>query len=221
MLQRSRLDLTCLVVTSPCWLVATIVVTLWIKVASPGPIFYRQVRVGYRGRHFTILKFRSMVANVETHSHEQHLVRLMNADCPMRKLDSSGDPRLIPGGRILRALGLDELPQIVNVIRGEMSLVGPRPCTPHEFEHYKPWQRQRVNAPPGLTGLWQVSGKNRTTFNEMIKLDLLYRRKMSPWMDLVIILKTVPALLVQAADGRRGLNVIRLPDNGVVARETT
>ena len=89
------------------------------------------------------------------------------------------------GARILRALGLDELPQLFNVIRGEMSLVGPRPCTPHEFERYHPAQKERVNAPPGLTGYWQVNGKNKTTFSQMIAIDLLYAEKMSVWMDIV------------------------------------
>jgi lipopolysaccharide/colanic/teichoic acid biosynthesis glycosyltransferase len=115
----------------------------------------------------------------------------------MRKLDVSGDPRIIPGGRILRASGLDELPQLFNVLRGEMSLVGPRPCTPYEFQRYKRWQRERVNALPGLTGYWQVNGKNKTTFTEMIRMDIWYTRNLSPLTDLAIIFKTPPAIMVQ------------------------
>ena len=121
-----------------------------------------------------ILKFRTMHVNAETKSHEGYFEKLMQADCPMTKLDICGDARLIRGGRILRALGLDELPQIFNVVRGEMSLVGPRPCTPHEFERYLPEQKQRVNAPPGLTGYWQVNGKNKTSFSQMISMDIYY-----------------------------------------------
>ena len=129
--------------------------------------------------------------------------RLMQEDCPMTKLDAAGDPRLIAGGRFLRASGLDELPQIFNVLRGEMSLVGPRPCLPHEFERYGAWQQERVNAPPGLTGFWQVNGKNKTTFNEMVAMDIFYARKMSLGLDLRIILKTIPALIEQTLEGRR------------------
>src|SRR5207244_11003909 len=143
------------------------------------------------GKRFMIFKFRSMKVNAEAQSHQQHLESLMRANSPMTKLDASGDLRLIAGGRIMRAGGLDELPQIFNVLGGEMSLVGPRPCFPHEFERYEPWQRARVNAPPGLTGYWQVNGKNRTTFSEMIEMDILYSKKMSVWLDLTIMLKKV------------------------------
>jgi lipopolysaccharide/colanic/teichoic acid biosynthesis glycosyltransferase len=126
----------------------------------------------------------------------------MNSDKPMMKMDSHGDPRIIPFGRLLRASGLDELPQLINVLRGEMSLVGPRPCVSYEYENYLPWQRERFNTAPGLTGLWQVSGKNRTTFTEMIQLDIKYARSKTLWMDLKIILKTVPALMVQMWETR-------------------
>jgi lipopolysaccharide/colanic/teichoic acid biosynthesis glycosyltransferase len=120
----------------------------------------------------------------------------------MTKLDERKDPRLVPFGSILRATGLDELPQLINVLRGEMSIVGPRPCIPYEFEHYAPRHRQRLNAVPGLTGLWQVSGKNRTTFNQMVELDIEYATRSSLALDLKIILKTLPALQRQCADLR-------------------
>jgi hypothetical protein len=110
------------------------------------------------------------------------------------------DPRLIPLGGLLRATGMDELPQLLNVARGEMSLVGPRPCTSYEFENYQPWQLERFNGLPGLTGLWQVSGKNKTTFTEMVKLDINYVRTASPWLDSRIILKTFPTLINQVLD---------------------
>jgi exopolysaccharide production protein ExoY len=199
---KTILDLTCILLSIPLWLPLALFLALWIKLASPGPVFFRQERVGHRGKRFMILKFRTMKVNVETRTHERHLEQLIKADAPMTKLDAAGDPRIIPGGRFLRATGLDELPQLFNVLRGEMSLVGPRPCTPHEFKSYKVWQRERVNARPGLTGFWQVNGKNRTTFTEMIKLDIFYTKKMSLWLDLTIMLKTLPALITQVIDSR-------------------
>jgi lipopolysaccharide/colanic/teichoic acid biosynthesis glycosyltransferase len=138
-----------------------------------------------------------MKMNVETDLHEKHTQGLIEADAPMTKLDVLGDPRIIPGGRLLRALGIDELPQLLNVVRGEMSLVGPRPCLPCEWEKLQDWQRERYNVAPGLTGKWQVSGKNRTTFAQMIKLDIWYTRNVSLLVDLEIMLKTVPAILGQ------------------------
>jgi lipopolysaccharide/colanic/teichoic acid biosynthesis glycosyltransferase len=143
-----------------------------------------------------------MAVNVETQSHELHLRQLIASNTPMTKLDACGDPRIILGGRILRAMGLDELPQIFNVLRREMSLVGPRPCTVNEFECYKTWQKQRLDALPGLTGYWQVNGKNKTTFSEMIEMDIRYARDLSLRLDLSILLKTVPAVLTQVLESR-------------------
>jgi lipopolysaccharide/colanic/teichoic acid biosynthesis glycosyltransferase len=190
-------DLTFVMLSSPCWLPLMILLAMGIKLIDSGPLLFRQERVGFRGRRFICLKFRSMKVNVETRSHEGLLDRIIETGCPMTKLDAVGDPRLIPYGRIFRASGLDEIPQILNIIRGEMSIVGPRPCTPYEFEKLEPAQRQRVSVPPGLTGYWQVNGKNKTTFNEMIALDLFYAKHMSLWMDLRIMAKTIPALLSQ------------------------
>src|SRR6201982_3226713 len=127
----------------------------------------------------------------------------MEVDRPMTKLDAYGDPRLAPFGRFLRASGLDELPQIFNVVWGEMSLVGPRPCTPNEFANYEPWQRERVNALPGLTGHWQVNGKNKTTFNEMIMMDLFYLENMSILLDLKIILKNAAVIAGQLLESQQ------------------
>ncbi|MDQ6940595.1 MAG: sugar transferase [Verrucomicrobiota bacterium] len=186
---------------APLWLPLILLITIAVRLSSSGPIFYRQERVGYAGRRFMIYKFRSMKVNAETNVHEAHLERLMRDSVPMAKLDGAGDPRILPWGRILRATGLDELPQIFNVLRGEMSLVGPRPCTVHEFARYAPWQRARVNALPGLTGYWQVNGKNKTTFNEMIEMDIFYGKNLSLGLDLKIVLQTIPALLDQTMEG--------------------
>jgi len=182
-----------------------------IKVTSAGPVFYRQERVGHRGRRFMLFKFRTMKVNVDTRVHESYLERLMATDCPMTKLDMQGDPRLIRCGKFLRAAALDELPQIFNVLRGEMSLVGARPCTVREFEHYQPWQRERVNGPPGLTGYWQVNGKNKTTFSEMIEMDIFYAGKMSVWLDLTIIFRTLPALISQVREASGSREMARTP----------
>jgi lipopolysaccharide/colanic/teichoic acid biosynthesis glycosyltransferase len=196
------LDLGCIFLTLPFWLPLMILVMLWIRIASSGPVFYRQERVGHRRNCFMIFKFRTMHVNAETRTHEEYFAYLMRVDCPMTKLDEEGDSRLIPGGRFLRASGLDELPQIFNVLRGEMSLVGPRPCLPNEFQRYEAWHQRRVNVLPGLTGYWQVNGKNKTTFNEMIAMDIFYAHNMSLWVDLTIMLKTIPALMGQALEPR-------------------
>jgi exopolysaccharide production protein ExoY len=196
------LDVTCIVVTLPCWLIVFLAIAIWIKLVSPGPVLFCQRRLGYGAKPFTIFKFRTMDINVETRSHEVYLHHLISSDRPMTKLDASGDPRIIFGGRILRALGLDELPQLFNVLRKEMSLVGPRPCTPNEFELYKSWQLERFNAVPGLTGYWQVNGKNKTTFRQMIEMDIYYSRSASFLLDLVILLKTIPAIVGQVIESR-------------------
>lgn len=145
-----------------------------------------------------------MKLSAETRTHEHYFEELMRCDCPMTKLDTVGDSRLAPFGRILRASGLDELPQIFNVLCGEMSLVGPRPCLPNEFANYEPWQRERVNTLPGLTGYWQVNGKNKTTFNQMMAMDLFYLQNMSFLLDLKIMLKTVGALAEQLFESHQG-----------------
>jgi lipopolysaccharide/colanic/teichoic acid biosynthesis glycosyltransferase len=193
-------DVTCILLTLPVWLPLLLLVMAWIKLVSPGTIFYRQERVGYRGGIFQIFKFRTMHVNAETRSHEEYFARLMTTDCPMTKLDRMDDARLIRCGRLLRATGLDELPQLFNVLRGEMSLVGPRPCLPNEFQRYNSMQRQRVNAPPGLTGYWQVNGKNKTTFSEMIAMDMFYCEHMSVWLDIWILARTAPALITQTLE---------------------
>jgi lipopolysaccharide/colanic/teichoic acid biosynthesis glycosyltransferase len=199
---KRMLDVSLIVLALPLFLPITVVIALIIRITSTGPILFQQERVGYRGQRFMILKFRTMYCGAETVSHQGYLQHLMDSDAPMIKLDSSGDARIIPLGKLLRAAGLDELPQLFNVLNGEMSLVGPRPCLPYEAEQYLPWQRERFNAAPGLTGLWQVNGKNRTTFTRMIQLDIEYARSKSLWLDLKVLCKTFPALLVQIGDLR-------------------
>ena len=144
-----------------------------------------------------------MFVDADTTTHQGHLHHLMNSNTPMMKMDSRGDLRIIPFDLFLRASGLDELPQLLNVLRGEMSLVGPRPCMPYEYDNYLPWQKERFGTVPGLTGLWQVSGKNKTTFVEMIQLDIKYAKSKTLWWDLKIILMTVPALIVQMLESRQ------------------
>jgi lipopolysaccharide/colanic/teichoic acid biosynthesis glycosyltransferase len=206
---KAPFDAICVLLALPFWLPLMLLLMLLTRIASPGPIFYRQKRVGLGGTHFFIWKFRTMKVSAETQSHESYFEQLMRSDCAMTKLDSQGDPRLTPFGRILRASGLDELPQIFNVLSGEMSLVGPRPCLPNEFAKYEPWQRERVNALPGLTGYWQVNGKNRTTFNEMIRMDLFYLDHMSFLLDLQIVLKTGATIAREVVESQQAARRIR------------
>lgn len=197
-------DLACCMLALPFLILCALIMTLVTKLTSPGPVIFRQERVGYKGRRFKIYKFRSMHVNVDPSRHEKHFKNLVGTNAPMVKLDTQGDAWLIPGGWLLRASGLDELPQIINILRGEMSLIGPRPCLPSEAELYQPWQRERFNTLPGLTGLWQVSGKNRTTFDEMVRLDIRYAQTCSWGLDLKIMALTLPALLVQIYDTKIG-----------------
>lgn len=176
----------------------------WIKIVSPGPIFFTQERIGCSGRKFTCWKFRTMKQNAETGSHNEYVKSLIkgnadgenDSDVPMVKLDDH-DPRIIPLGKVIRNSGFDELPQLFNVLKGDMSLVGPRPCLPYEYEEYSLWHARRCDAIPGLTGLWQVSGKNQTSFKEMMRLDINYSRRRSFWLDVKILLMTVPTIIGQ------------------------
>lgn len=199
---KRALDIFLIVLALPLLLPLMAVISAIIWIVSPGPILFRQERVGFLGRRFLCLKFRTMFVGADTGVHQGHLKQLLTSDVPMVKMDAKGDPRVIPMGRILRSTGLDELPQLINVLLGDMSLVGPRPCLPYEYAEYLPWQKERFNAMPGLTGLWQVSGKNRTTFVEMIQLDIKYARIQNPWLDLQIIFKTIPALVTQVRENR-------------------
>ena len=208
---KRRLDVALVLLLLPFLLPLMIFIGLLIRLVSKGPILFKQERIGHRGEKFMCLKFRTMFVGSETASHQGYLHHLMKSDKPMIKLDTQGDSRIIPFGVLLRSSGLDELPQLVNVLRGDMSLVGPRPCLAYEYENYLPWQRERFNTLPGLTGLWQVSGKNSTTFAEMMHLDITYAREKSLWLDLWIILKTAPAILDQVRGARKTKSAKPLP----------
>jgi exopolysaccharide production protein ExoY len=197
---KRAIDLTLCVLALPLLCLVCAVMAVILRITSPGPVLFRQERVGYKGSRFMCYKFRTMALGSETKSHQAYYESLLSSKTAMVKLDSKGDSRLIAGGWLLRATGLDELPQIINVFRRDMCIVGPRPCLPYEFEKYELWQRERFNSMPGLTGLWQVSGKNRTTFDEMVRLDVRYSETCTLSLDLRIILMTLPALLVQVAD---------------------
>src|SRR5271157_1982930 len=198
------LDVTCIVLAFPVLVPLGVLIAVFIKLVSPGPAFFRQQRIGIFGKGFMCLKFRTMKINADTTVHQTHLKHLITSNRPTKKLDYGGDNRLIFGGLVLRSLGVDELPQLINILRGEMSLVGPRPCTPYEFELYLPRHKRRCEVPPGLTGLWQISGKNKTTFEEQINLDLYYVENRSLWLDLKIIALTLPAILVLVWEMKTG-----------------
>jgi lipopolysaccharide/colanic/teichoic acid biosynthesis glycosyltransferase len=179
-----------------------VVCALLVALDSPGPVLYRQERVGEGGRRFAFLKFRSMHVNVDSQVHAAY-TRDFIAGTAARRSDGEkqlfkllNDPRVTRVGYWLRRFSLDELPQLWNVVRGDMSLVGPRPPVPYEVEHYLPAHMERLLVKPGITGLWQVSGRNKTTFEEMVALDVEYIRERSLRLDALILLKTVPVALL-------------------------
>ncbi len=179
-------SLCLLLLLSP--LMATI--AFLIKITSPGPVFFKQTRLGLNGRKFTIYKFRTMVQNAE--AAKEDLQFLNEEDGPAFKIES--DPRITKFGKFLRKTSLDELPQLFNVLKGEMSLVGPRPPLPEEVDLYQPWQRRRLAMKPGLTCLWQVYARNRVDFNTWMKLDLMYIDNWSYFLDVKLIIKTIPVI---------------------------
>ena len=181
-------------------------IALGIKLYSPGPVLFRQPRVGKDGRVFTCFKFRSMRHGVDPARHREHVARqILENGKPAAVAGASlklrNDPRITGLGQILRRSSLDELPQIWNVLRGEMSFVGPRPPIPYEVELYQDWHKGRFAALPGITGFWQVEGRNRVSFDEMVRMDIYYIRQMSLWFDLLIILKTPMAMLIGKGAG--------------------
>jgi lipopolysaccharide/colanic/teichoic acid biosynthesis glycosyltransferase len=167
------------------------VVAVLIKLESRGPVFYRSCRIGRNGRPFVFLKFRSMFDGADRQ--RKQLTHLNEVDGPVFKI--SRDPRVTTIGRLLRVTSLDEIPQFLNVLMGEMSLVGPRPPIPEEVEQYEPWQLRRLDVKPGITCLWQISGRSTLSFREWMRLDLEYIKHRSFWLDLRILIRTIPAVL--------------------------
>jgi lipopolysaccharide/colanic/teichoic acid biosynthesis glycosyltransferase len=166
-------------------------IALTIKLNSPGPVFFRQERMGKGGQPFTLYKFRSMTLGAEE---QKELLRDLNqADGPIFKIKE--DPRVTRVGRWLRRFSLDELPQFYNVLRGDMSLIGPRPPLPEEVAQYQPWHMRRLEIAPGITGLWQISGRSELPFDEMALLDIYYVEQWSPALDLKILLRTIPSVI--------------------------
>lgn len=188
------------VVLAPLWIAAAVAV----KIGSPGPFLFRQERVGMDGRIFLCYKFRTMQAGADETAHrqayEQNIAGTAVGDKGVYG-KVKDDPRVTRTGKWLRRSSLDELPQMLNVLKGDMSIVGPRPPIPYEVEQYEGWHRKRLDMKPGITGLWQVSGRSRLTFEEMVKIDLYYIENWSLWLDLKIIILTLPAVL--RGDGAR------------------
>jgi exopolysaccharide biosynthesis polyprenyl glycosylphosphotransferase len=188
--------ITALLIFSPFFLI----IPLLIKLSSKGPVLFRQERVGQFGKRFTFLKFRSMYTDCDHGIHKEYVRKLI---CEKKSYDTGtddtqnriykikDDPRITPVGIFLRKTSLDELPQFLNVLKGEMSLVGPRPPIPYELENYDIWHRRRLlEIKPGITGLWQVNGRSRTSFDEMVRLDVRYIKERSLWLDIKILLRT-------------------------------
>jgi len=182
-----------------------LLIAIAIKVSSRGPVFFRQPRVGQYGAPFVFLKFRSMYTGNDGSVHEEYVKQLIAGQADRKPANGNGegvykltnDPRVTSVGRFLRRTSLDELPQFVNVLKGEMSLVGPRPALAYEVEAYDIWHRRRVlEARPGITGLWQVNGRSRVKFDEMVRLDLRYARTCSPWLDMKILARTPRAVFL-------------------------
>jgi lipopolysaccharide/colanic/teichoic acid biosynthesis glycosyltransferase len=180
-----------------------LLIAIAVKLSSEGPVLFRQKRVGHLGKQFTFLKFRSMQVSAESEIHEQYVTKLIAGNLRIPEdgvFKIQKDPRVTLVGRFLRETSLDELPQFWNVLTGEMSLVGPRPPLLYEVAVYDIWHRRRLlEAKPGLTGLWQVTGRSRTCFDDMVRLDLHYTRSSSLWLDLKILLHTPGAVV--AGDG--------------------
>jgi len=196
------LDVLITLLFLPMLCLVMLIVALIIRLDSEGPVFYRQKRVGQDGVEFDMLKFRSMHINNDDAIHREAVKRYMNGD---RLSDHSGavstlyklvdDPRVTRVGRFIRKLSIDEFPQFFNVLRGEMSLVGPRPPLPYEVEEYRSRDSLRLCGKPGITGYWQVYGRSRVTFDQMVEMDIAYLQKQSIWQDLKLIVLTIPVVI--------------------------
>lgn len=190
-----------LVLASPLLLA----IALAIKLDSGGPVLLRQTRIGRRGRRFTCYKFRTMVPNASPELHRQYMISFIHNRLPAsgeeardaRVFKLVNDPRITRVGRILRSTSLDELPQLLNVLRGDMSLVGPRPALQYEVDEYEAWHRGRLDLLPGITGWWQVYGRSGVSFDQMVRMDLEYIARQSLALDIKLILLTVPVVLLR------------------------
>ena len=195
------LDIAFTLLITPFILVVGVVIAICIKLDSKGPIFFRQKRVGQDGATFEMLKFRSMYVNSDERAHREKIIKYMNGE----KLNHDGksdmsykdvrDPRITRIGRFIRKTSLDEIPQFWNVLCGQMSLVGPRPPLPYEAEMYSPHEWLRMAGKPGLTGFWQVYGRSRVTFHDMVEMDIEYLEEQSLWQDIKLIVLTVPVMV--------------------------
>jgi lipopolysaccharide/colanic/teichoic acid biosynthesis glycosyltransferase len=177
-------------------------IALAIKITSKGPVFYKPLAIGRNGQPFTMYKFRSMYVDQDADIHKNFVVKLIKGEIGEKGIDGqtlkiTDDPRVTPIGKILRKFSLDELPQLINVLKGEMSLVGPRPCLPYEWEEYEEWYKKRVAVRPGITGIWQVSGRSEVAFEDMILLDLYYIYNRSIMLDLHALYETIYVVLRQ------------------------
>jgi len=177
-----------------------LLIAVAVRLDSPGPVIFRQLRLGRNQRPFVMLKFRTMWRDADDRLHREAVHKTANGirtELPNGKkvYKSLDDPRITRLGKVLRATGLDELPQIVNVLRGEMSLVGPRPAVPYELPYYKPWHHNRFAVRPGITGLWQVKRSHSTDFDDMMRLDVEYTASCSVWEDLKLMALTIPSIV--------------------------
>jgi lipopolysaccharide/colanic/teichoic acid biosynthesis glycosyltransferase len=181
------------------------IIALAIKATSKGPVFFKQQRIGQYGKRFTFLKFRSMHIGNDPSIHQKYVTKLIAGQAERKPSNGNGDgvykltndERVTRVGALLRRTSFDELPQFLNVLTGDMSLVGPRPAIPYEVAAYKTWHRRRLlEVKPGITGLWQVNGRSRVKFDDMVRLDLQYARNWSPWMDIKILLRTPGAVVL-------------------------
>jgi len=177
-----------------------LLVGLAIKLNSPGPVFYRATAIGKGGKRFVMYKFRSMRVDTDSTVHKDYVTKLIKGEIRPegnqgKALKITDDPRITWVGKILRKTSMDELPQLLNVLKGDMSLVGPRPCLPYEYEIYQDWHKKRLSIRPGITGLWQVAGRSEVAFEDMVVLDLYYLYNRSLSMDMNIVYETVFAVL--------------------------
>ena len=186
-----------LLVLAPIFLL----IVVMIRLDSSGPAFFRQTRVGKGGKHFTCLKFRTMRQDADQSVHLQAVQRFVSgqavSDDPAARFKMTNDKRVTPIGSLLRRMSLDELPQLINVLCGQMSLVGPRPAIPYELQYYKDWHHHRHTVQPGITGMWQVYGRSVVGFDEAMMLDVRYVNELTFWLDVKLILLTIPIMLMQ------------------------